>query len=144
MRTYFKELAEKVRVFLAEEKLHEMVLGCREDQWGEARPVFADLVFADFKKGILIGQFVPSGYEMPAADVREATYPIFEENLRKTGVALRKRRLWLSITHKLGSEDEAELDICEACETSPHDGVSRRRVFCTCQVAPEPSEFGEI
>ena len=94
VRTYFKELAEKVRVFLAEEKLHEMVLGCREDQWGEARPVFADLVFADFKKGILIGQFVPSGYEMPAADVREATYPIFEENLRKTGVALRKRRLW--------------------------------------------------
>src|SRR3981189_3502259 len=50
----------------------------------------------------------------------------------------------LSITHKLGSEDEAELDICEACETSPHDGVSRRRVFCTCQVAPEPSEFGGI
>jgi hypothetical protein len=47
----------------------------------------------------------------------------------------------LSITHKLGSEDEAELDICEACETSPHDGVSRRRVFCACQVAPEPSEF---
>ena len=55
-----------------------------------------------------------------------------------------KRVVFLSITHKLGSEDEAELDICEACETSPHDGVSRRRVFCACQVAPEPSEFGEI
>ena len=57
---------------------------------------------------------------------------------------LSKRPVWLLITHKLGSEDEAELDICEACETSPHDGVSRRRVFCACQVAPEPSEFGEI
>jgi len=63
---------------------------------------------------------------------------------RRTLTAFRKRAGFLSITHKLGSEDEAELDICEACETSPHDGVSRRRVFCTCQVAPEPSEFGEI
>jgi hypothetical protein len=56
----------------------------------------------------------------------------------------RKRVIFLSITHKLGFEYEAELDICEACETSPYDGVSRRRVFCACQVAPEPSEFGEI
>jgi hypothetical protein len=48
----------------------------------------------------------------------------------------RKRLVALSITHKLGSEDEAELDICEACETSPYDGVSRRRVFWACQVAP--------
>ena len=31
---------------------------------GEARPVFAD-----FKKGILIGRFVPSGYDMPATEV---------------------------------------------------------------------------
>lgn len=83
VRAYCKELAEKVRVFLAEEKLHEMVFGCREDLWGEAKPEFAD-----FEKGILIGRFVPSGYEMPAMEVREATYPIFEENRRKNGVGL--------------------------------------------------------
>jgi hypothetical protein len=47
----------------------------------------------------------------------------------------RKRPVLLSITHKLGSEDEAELDICEACETSAHDGVSRRRVFCACTIS---------
>jgi hypothetical protein len=75
-----------MRVFLAEEKLHEMVFGCREYLWGEARPAFAD-----FEKSMLIGRFVPSGYEMPAADVREATYPIFEENRRKSGVALLER-----------------------------------------------------
>ena len=42
VRAYCKELAEKVRVFLAEEKLHEMVVGCREDLWGEAKPEFAE------------------------------------------------------------------------------------------------------
>jgi hypothetical protein len=57
--------------------------GYREDLWGEAKPEFAD-----FERGILIGRFVPSGYEMPAADVREATYPLFEESRRKSGVAL--------------------------------------------------------
>jgi hypothetical protein len=86
VRAYCKEMAEKVRVFLAEEKLHEIVFGCREDLWGEARPEFADL-----EKSILIGRFVPSDYDMPAAEVREATYPIFEENRRKSGVALLER-----------------------------------------------------
>src|ERR1700733_1356211 len=86
VRAYCKELAEKVRVFLAEEKLHETVFGCREDLWGEGRPEFADL-----EKSILIGRFVPSDFDMPAAEVREATYPIFEENRRRSGVALLKR-----------------------------------------------------
>lgn len=57
--------------------------GAGEDLWGEAKPEFANS-----DEGVLIGRFVPSGYEMPAADVREATYPIFEENRRKSGVAL--------------------------------------------------------
>jgi hypothetical protein len=86
VRAYCKDLAEKARLFLAEEKLHEMVFGCREDLWGEAKPAFAD-----FENGLLIGRFVPSDYEMPAADVRQATYPIFEENRRKSGAALLER-----------------------------------------------------
>ncbi len=86
VRGYGKELAEKVRVFLAEEKLHGMVFGCREDLWGETKTEFADL-----EKSIWIGRFVPSDYEMPAAEVRDATYPIFEENRRKSGMALLER-----------------------------------------------------
>jgi hypothetical protein len=82
-----------------------------------------------------------------AAKALEERY-IFADDARAMAKELRAQNAAhaydLSITHKLGSEDEAELDICEACETSPHDGVSRRRVFCSCQVAPEPSEFGEI
>ena len=50
----------------------------------------------------------------------------------------------LSITHNLRPKDEAELDVCEACKSSPHDGVSWWRVFGSSQVASEPCELGEI
>lgn len=82
VRAYFKELAAKVRAFLAEEKLQEIVFGCREYLWGEAKQAFAD-----FEKGVLIGRFSPVDYEMPAEDVREAAYPIFDENRRTSGAA---------------------------------------------------------
>jgi hypothetical protein len=82
VRAYFKELAAKVRLFLAEEKLHEVIFGCHEFLWGEAEPAFAD-----FENGVLIGRFVPSDYEMSAKAVQEAAYPIFEENRRKRGAA---------------------------------------------------------
>jgi hypothetical protein len=83
VRVYLEKLAEKVRVFLADEKLHQLVLGCREDLWGDAKSAFAE-----FEKGILIGRFSPSGYDMSATEVREATYPIFEDNRRKSGATL--------------------------------------------------------
>lgn len=86
VRGYSAELAEKVRAFLAAENLHELIVGCRDDLWGEAKAAFAG-----FENGVLIGRFVPSGYEMPAKEVREATYPIFEENRRNTGAALLKK-----------------------------------------------------
>jgi DNA-binding transcriptional LysR family regulator len=50
----------------------------------------------------------------------------------------------LSITHNLSAQDEAELDVCEACKSPPHDGVSWWRVFGSSQVASEPDELGEI
>jgi hypothetical protein len=83
VKAYFKELAVKVRAFMAAEKLQQMVFGCREFLWGEAEPEFAD-----FEKGALIGRFAPAEYEMPVEKVREDAYPIFEENRRKTGAAL--------------------------------------------------------
>src|ERR1700692_1445869 len=55
-----------------------------------------------------------------------------------------KRGVWLSITHKLSTEYEAVLDICEARESSPHDGVSWRRVFCSSEIASEASEFSQV
>ena len=56
----------------------------------------------------------------------------------------RKRPVLLSITHKLSAEDEAELDVCEAGESSPHDGVSWRRVFGASEVASKAGQFGQI
>src|ERR1700679_2410802 len=50
----------------------------------------------------------------------------------------------LSITHKFRTKDEAELDVCEACKSSPHDGVSWWRIFGSSQVASELGELSEI
>jgi hypothetical protein len=55
-----------------------------------------------------------------------------------------KRPVYLSITHNLSAQDEAELDVCEACKSPPHDSVSWWRVFGSSQVASEPGELGEI
>ena len=56
----------------------------------------------------------------------------------------RKRPVVLSITHKLSSKDEAELDIGEAGHSSPHDGVSWRWILGACEVASESGKFSEI
>jgi hypothetical protein len=144
VRAYCEELAAKVRVFLADEKLHEIVFGCRGDLWGEAKPIFADFE----EGGVLIGRFVPSGYEMPATDVRDATYPIFEESRRKSGVALLERirnepahgavgvnavmeRLIEGRVQKLmlGRPVEGDVSECETCgRLQPHTDVSC--IFC--------------
>jgi peptide subunit release factor 1 (eRF1) len=84
---YFKELAGKLRLFLAEQKLHHVVFGCREDQWGEAKPAFADFE----KNGTSMGRFNLSGYEMPSAAVRESAYPVFRLYQRNTTAALLKK-----------------------------------------------------
>lgn len=55
----------------------------------------------------------------------------------------RKRPVLLSITHKFCPKDEAKLDICHTCESSPHDGVAGRRVFGASQVSSESSQLDE-
>jgi putative transposase len=55
-----------------------------------------------------------------------------------------KRLVGLSITHKFRTKDEAELDVCEACKTSPDDGVSWWSIFGSSQVASELGELSEI
>ncbi len=130
VRAYCKELAEKVRVFLAEEKLYEMFFGCREDLWGEAKPEFADI-----EKGILTGRFVPSDYDMPAADVRDATYPIFEENRRKSGVALLEENQRRAGSWGRGSEryygrfDRRKCTKTDAGQTRGRNGERMRQLW---------------
>ncbi len=54
------------------------------------------------------------------------------------------RLVGLSITHKLSSEDEADLDVSEPCESSPHDCIPWWRIFGSRQIASEAGEFGEV
>ena len=50
----------------------------------------------------------------------------------------------LSITHKLGSEDDAKLDVDEAGHTSPDHHVAGRRIAAAGQIASQLCEFDEV
>ena len=64
--------------------------------------------------------------------------------LMQAGHQVRKRPVLLSITHKLRSEDEAELDIGEAGDASPHDSISWGWVFRSSEVASQAGKFCQV
>ena len=55
-----------------------------------------------------------------------------------------KRLVELSITHKLGAHDEPQFNIGEPRHSTPHEGVTRRAVLGTCQVASQPSNLRQV
>jgi hypothetical protein len=57
----------------------------------------------------------------------------------RCGRVIGKRVVLFSITHKLSTKDEAELDVCEPSEYSPHDRIAWRRVFGSGQVSVTPA-----
>ncbi len=50
----------------------------------------------------------------------------------------------LSITHEFGSDGCAELDVREARKAAPHDGVARRRVAGTREIATQSRDLDQI
>jgi hypothetical protein len=55
-------------------------------------------------------------------------------------VALRKRLVLLSITHKLGGI-EPKLEVGESGGSTPHDPITRRRVIGASEVAAKSSQL---
>jgi hypothetical protein len=55
-----------------------------------------------------------------------------------------KRGLRLSITHKFGSHDETQFNVCEPGQASPDDAIPGRSIGCTGQIAAQSGEFGRV
>lgn len=55
-----------------------------------------------------------------------------------------KRAVFLSSTHKLDSDQDAEFDICSAGQSSPDDGVAGRRIMRTSEIAPDSGQHDDI
>jgi transposase len=61
--------------------------------------------------------------------------------LRREGLSFKSTRpVPLSITHKFHSDHCAQGDVSKPWQTSPHDGISGRRIVGTSEIAAEPSD----
>jgi SRSO17 transposase len=50
----------------------------------------------------------------------------------------------LSITHNNCADRSAQSDVGEARQSTPHDGISGRRIAGTCKIAAEPSDLDQV
>ncbi|MBZ5520786.1 MAG: hypothetical protein LAP21_00875 [Acidobacteriia bacterium] len=77
-RTAARELAEEMQRFMALRHCSRLIVGCRDDLWGEFAQFFgAELLLA------VIGRFHLPGFEVAAADVQKLAIPLFQEYQRK-------------------------------------------------------------
>lgn len=69
----------------------------------------------------------------------------FFAHLQQRGLAgVRKRPVWLSITHKSSSQLEPKLNIGQSGESTPHDGIAGWRIVPSCEITAQPRDLGEV
>ena len=56
----------------------------------------------------------------------------------------RTRPVKLSITHKFGRDGSTQFDVSKARQSTPHDGISGRRIVGPGEIAAEPSDLVEV
>ena len=81
-QAYFKRLSHKVREFMSEQEASYLVIGCREDLWGEVEPQFAN------SQNEFIGHFHLTNFAVGPAEVLSMARPLFEEAKRQRCVNL--------------------------------------------------------
>ena len=81
-QAYFKRLSHKVREFMSEQEASYLVIGCREDLWGEVEPQFAN------SQNEFIGHFHLTNFAVGPAEVLSMARPLFEEARRQCCVNL--------------------------------------------------------
>lgn len=77
-RGYFTVLSHQIRELLTEHQLDRLIIGCRDDLWGE---VGAQVV-GELHKNV-IGRFHLPSFEMSSTEVANCATPIFIEHQRK-------------------------------------------------------------
>ena len=82
-KAYFTRLSGQMRQFMAEQQSRWLVIGCREDLWGQVEEHFVDL-----ENNVLIGRFHLPNFAVCADEVFQVAKPIFEESQRQRGVDL--------------------------------------------------------
>ena len=82
-KAYFKRLSHDLREFMTEQQIPHVVVGCREDLWGEIGVEFGLL-----PTGALLGHFHLPNFAIGAADVLRMATPVFQEGQKQRSVDL--------------------------------------------------------
>jgi release factor family 10 len=81
-KAYFKRLSNQVREFILEQQAEHLVIGCREDLWGEVGSQFTNL------QNELIGHFHLTNFAVTPAEVLPMAQPLLEDTQRRRCVNL--------------------------------------------------------
>ncbi len=73
-RAWFRLIVDELGKLTGEQGAGTLVVGCRNDMWGEARPYFAAL-----ENNTIMGRFHLPMFEMGAQEVLKEARPIFEQ-----------------------------------------------------------------
>lgn len=82
-KTYFTKLSHQLRALMAEQQSRWLVIGCRDDLWGQVEHYFADL-----ENTIMVGRFHLPSFAVCPADVLPMAKKVFEESQRQRCVKL--------------------------------------------------------
>lgn len=75
-RAWARELAPEIRRFLALHRCTRVIIGCRDDLWGEFGPYLANEL-----RTVVAGIFHATNFEISPADVRRLAAPVFDREL---------------------------------------------------------------
>lgn len=81
-KTYFTKLSHQLRLLMAEQQSRRLVIGCRDDLWGQVKQYFDNL------EDILVGRFHLPSFAVCPAEVLPMAEKTFEESQRQRCVEL--------------------------------------------------------
>jgi hypothetical protein len=82
-KAYFKNVSHSLLQFMTEQQSSGLLIGCREDLWGEVEPQFTG-----FEDGVLLGHFHLPSFAMDEGEVLAMAAPKFLEGQRQRCIAL--------------------------------------------------------
>jgi len=82
-KTYFKKLFDVLYEFMTEQQIPRLVVGCREDLWGEIQPQFAIL-----RSSAFLGHFHLPNFAIGSADILRVAIPVLQEAQKRRSIDL--------------------------------------------------------
>jgi hypothetical protein len=98
-RAYFTRLVARLSELMAEQQISRLIVGCREDLWGEIGPQFANF------PNQIIGRFHLASFALTPAEVLRLAAPIFDASERQDRISLLKEINESSSRAALGLQD---------------------------------------